>query len=38
MSSSSDGRRAANSFTPKIAMRAADSHVDNGGLPQNGTP
>ncbi len=36
--SSNDGRRAANSFTPKTAIAAADSQVDSGGLPQNGTP
>ena len=33
-----DGNRAANSLMPNAAIAAADSHVDSGGLPQNGTP
>ena len=37
-SSRNDGRRAANSFTPNKAIAIADSQVDSGGLPQNGTP
>ena len=38
ISISNDGSRAASALLPNAAIAPADSHVDSGGLPQNGTP